>query len=281
VVAEARTHGSPAQRPVTSGEGLAERQVELRALPLPDGRTAVAALDVTAHARAARREDAFVANVSHELRTPLAATLGALRLLAHGLDKLTPEQWPALLEVALRNTERLTELVDDLLHLKELEDGAMPPTLVTLDLHEVAVAVRTELALFASDAGIALRVDGGAAMAWADVSRVHQILVNLVSNAVKFSEPGTVVRVVCGTRDGSGYVDVVDQGRGIPDDQRDTVFRRFGQVDTESDRAAGGTGLGLPLSRALAEQMGGSLDFESREGEGTTFTLSMPTPPFG
>ena len=275
-VREARERDIVSRRAAHSGEGLAERQLEVRAMPLTGGRTAVATLDVTGHARLARMEDAFVANVSHELRTPLAATLGALKLLAHGVDHLSPEQWPVLLEVALRNAERLASLVDDLLDLQQLTDGALPLTSEPVALHEVAAAVRDELQLLAGEGGVHLQIEGPSCQVTADAGRVHQVVVNLVSNAIKFSPAGANVVLRTSSDAGCAQLDVIDRGRGIPAEDHAKVFTRFGQVDAESDRERGGTGLGLPLSLALAQRMGGDLTLDSRPGQGTTFTLTLP-----
>jgi len=256
------------------------RSYELYAKPLELNRQkgALAILhDVTEIERLERVRRDFVANVSHELRTPLTAIRGYAETLLDGaIDDA--EHNRKFLEVIRSNAIRLTNIASDLLVLSELEqhrplqEPAEPvpvQPVIESAIRTVESAARLrQIRITAEPADYCVR---------ALRFRLEQALVNLVDNAVKFSPPGTEVRIACNRTDG-GMVEihVIDQGIGIPEADLPRIFERFYRVDKARSREAGGTGLGLSIVKHIAELFGGSVRVKSRLNEGSTFTLCFP-----
>jgi PAS domain S-box-containing protein len=227
-----------------------------------------------------RLKSMFLANTSHELRTPLAVIMGALDAIVNGF--CSPEEQPQLLNTAHAATQRLQFLIHDLLDFAKIEAGR-------LDLNQEAIDVLPILAevyMFTRQQAEAkkLRLDirlpaEPPPLVWADAIKVEQILLNLVGNAVKFTEQGSVTVSVETDWEAPRalQITVQDTGIGIPLEKQATLFQPFVQVDGSSTRRYGGTGLGLSLSRRLAELMGGALHFYSAgAGQGSRFTLRLP-----
>jgi signal transduction histidine kinase/HAMP domain-containing protein/CheY-like chemotaxis protein len=240
-------------------------------------------------ALSSRYKSEFLANMSHELRTPLNSMLILSRLLADEGDALTDEQ-REFAETIHRSGNDLLDLINDILDLSKIEAGRMDVAPVTVSLDEVVTPIRQGLEQVAADKGLPLHVDldAGPAELYTDVRRLQQILKNLLSNAIKFTEEGEVRVVVTGVVDpteipsGLRDTDVVafhvsDTGIGITDELREVIFEAFQQGDGSRSRRHGGTGLGLSISRELAILLGGELTLESTAGEGTTFSLYLPT----
>jgi signal transduction histidine kinase/CheY-like chemotaxis protein len=229
---------------------------------------------------ASQSKTVFLRSVSHELRTPLAAIAGLTELLA-GTDR-TPEQRAQIVERVGANVRALMRLIDDLLDLSKVEADHLVMTSEPIAALEVVNDVVQSLVPQAVAKGIDLALaaaEDAAGRIVSDGRRLRQILMNLVGNAVKFTERGRVeVRV----RRAPGpparlMVDVVDSGIGISAGSRDLLFTPFGQVDAGVARRFGGTGLGLALSRRLAERLGGELVLvDSKLGLGSTFRLTLP-----
>ncbi len=227
---------------------------------------------------ASRLKSEFLANTSHELRTPLTAILGFLRLILDGSVEDRAKQ-ADFLRIAHESAEKLLTIINDVLDLAKIEAGR-------LEVHRAPVPMPSVLAdvsrLFVHQMrGRGLRFEiedeSGQAVAWADPDRVLQILTNLLSNAIKFTPRGGWVSLRCGTsRDGCVELTVRDSGVGLAEGELDRVFASFYQVDGSSTRQHGGTGLGLTISRRLAELMGGSLSLDSEGPDaGTTATLTL------
>jgi signal transduction histidine kinase len=244
-------------------------------------RTTEAALEeaMAAEARASaasRVKSEFLAVMSHELRTPLNAILGYADLLE--LDALTADQKTRLdrLRMASRNLQRVID--DILLHARlESEPESPEPESVVLErlVHEALDLVRPEAEVKGLD--LHAVVDPNAS-AFVDPERLRRILSNLLSNAVKFTDRGRV-EVEAKAEAAGLRITVTDTGRGIPPGMIDQVFEPFRQLDQTSTRTAGGSGLGLAIARRLARQMGGEIVVQSTEGQGTTFTLTIPLTP--
>ncbi|MCA8958872.1 MAG: PAS domain-containing protein [Planctomycetes bacterium] len=226
---------------------------------------------------ASRAKSEFLANMSHEIRTPMTAILGYADLLDD--EKLEAGERAEFVRTIRRNGEYLLAVINDILDLSRIEAGKLelrPEPLVVRTLLDEVVDL---LAGRAQDRGIELRAescDTAPERVLADRFRLRQILVNLVGNAIKFTEEGSVsLRVDIDATDALRF-DVIDTGIGIEESQISRIFEAFEQVDTSTTRRYGGTGLGLKISRALTERMGGRLEVESRLGEGSSFRLLLP-----
>jgi PAS domain S-box-containing protein len=256
--------------------------VEYVATPILDeGQIAgmvVAFQDISERRRLERMKDEFISTVSHELRTPLTSLRASLGLISSGsLDK-RPEKQKQMLEVAIGNCDRLVRLVNDILDFDKVEKGGMPLTLADIpavDMLRRAADVENEAA---AKAQITFRFDAPASVIVnADQDRILQVLAELVSNAIKFSPPQTIIKL--GARpDGLDKVCIFveDQGRGIPKEKLDMIFERFQQGDASDSRALGGTGLGLAICRRIVQQHGGRIWVESEPGKGSKFLFTLP-----
>jgi len=247
--------------------------------------------DITESKEVDRLKSEFVSTVSHELRTPLTSIKGSLGMVKSGALS-DPEQINSMIGLAANNTERLINLVNDLLDMEKLQAGRME-----FDFAEVELSKLIDEALevnqpYAAEYNVEFAyADGDAdARVTGDAHRLMQVLSNLLSNAAKFSPSGGVIRVsmIAGAR--SVRVEVADDGLGIPETFRERIFERFTQADSADSRQKGGTGLGLSISQAIIEKHGGGIGFDSREGggesregagdsqegAGTTFYFELP-----
>ncbi len=221
----------------------------------------------------------FVSVVSHELRTPLTSIKGALGLIGSGKFGEVPPTMTGLLDQANRNTHRLTDLVNDLLDLQKLEEGKMSFSKKTLELSTYLSEVTESLEGLAENYHITFELapaGPGRTYIHTDPARLTQVLANIMSNAAKFSHDGSVVKIWQSASHGRVRIYVRDYGCGIPDNAKEDVFGRFTQVDVSDQRQFGGTGLGMNISREIMHAIGGSIDYESKLGEGTTFHIELP-----
>ncbi len=253
---------------------------EVLAGPLggPPSRGALAILhDVTELERLERVRKDFVANVSHELRTPLTAIRGYAETLLDGaLEDLQNNR--RFVEIILAQATRLSNIAADLLSLSELESsGATAPP------HPVSIRAALESALRTVESAARLQGVKLLCEKLEDVRvigqelRLEQIFVNLLDNAVKFNRPNGEVQIEMRARNGRVNILIGDTGIGIPSEDLPRVFERFYRVDKARSRAMGGTGLGLSIVKHAVEQMGGTIKVESRLGEGSEFTIELPT----
>lgn len=235
--------------------------------------------DITERKRMERMKAEFVSTVSHELRTPLTSISGALALLAGGTLGELPAQAKAMLDIAHKNSQRLTQLVNNLLDLEKLADGRMQFDLQVQPLMPLVEQSLESMLILAEQREIDCRLVERAddVLVEVDGVRLQQILVNLLSNAIKFSPRNSVVELAVRKRQGAVRVEVIDQGPGIPQAFRPRIFQRFSQADASDSRQAEGSGLGLAISREIADGMGGILGFSSEEGKGACFHLELPT----
>jgi signal transduction histidine kinase/FixJ family two-component response regulator len=228
---------------------------------------------------ATRTKSAFLANMSHEIRTPMTAILGFADLLLDRLEK------PANLDSAeaiKRNGEYLLEILNDILDLSKIEAGKLQIEQQLYPLREILQDVTSLMKVRADAKGLPLVLETLGPlpqMIETDPTRLRQILINLVGNAVKFTDAGQVKLVARLLQNESGSaslrLEVADSGIGMTDDQVARLFQPFSQADASMTRRFGGTGLGLTISRRLAEMLGGAIDVESRPGEGSTFRLTL------
>ena len=257
-----------------------EIPVEVTATPLTDDGATLGAVvvfrDVTQRREVDRLKSEFVSMVSHELRTPLTAIRGSLGLLAGGaLGPLTP---PAarMIDIALVSSERLTRLINEILDLERMEAGALPMQLANLPAADLLKAAVEQASVLATEAGVRLQVTRAEGEVRADADRVVQTLLNLLGNAIKFSEPGQEVTVQSVRRGSVVEFEISDSGRGIPEDKLDAVFARFQQVDSSDAREKGGSGLGLAISRSIVERLGGQIWARNNSAGGAAFCFTLP-----
>jgi signal transduction histidine kinase len=235
-------------------------------------------MDMTAQRQLAAAQSDFISTVSHELRTPFTSIRGSLALLVGGVAGPLPERVRPLVEIALRNSERLLILINDLLDIQRLESGNMELSLQELELTPLVEQALEDNNAFASQLGVTFRLFRGEAglRVRVDPNRLLQLMANLLSNAAKFSPLEGTVEIGVERHSGWARVSVRDQGRGIPPEFRSRIFSRFAQADSSSTREKGGTGLGLSICKALIERMGGFISFTTLIGEGTTFFFDLP-----
>ena len=228
--------------------------------------------------RVVRLKQDFLATISHELRTPITSMLGALGLLRGTRLAENPQRVGELLEIAERNGSRLLVLVNDLLDLQRLEEGAMRFQMAPLRLGPVLEETARGLEGFAELYRVSLRVEAGApgASLVTDRDRLAQVLYNLLSNAIKFSPPGREVLLAGRVDDGHVEIAVRDHGPGIPEEFRSRLFEKFAQAEDPQTRRQGGSGLGLSISKKLIEGLGGTIAVASAPGAGTTVTVRLP-----
>lgn len=226
-----------------------------------------------------RLKEQLVSTVSHELRTPLTSIAGSLSLLNAGAAGEVPEAARGLVAIAARNADRLRSLVDDLLDLDRIDSGRLGLNPEHVDLCEVLSEVVEANQPFALNLGVSLAAElpGAPLLITTDPGRLGQIVTNLISNAAKFSPPGSAVSLSLDQHEGRARIRVADQGPGIPAEFRARLFQRFTQSETTRGRSGlPGTGLGLAIARGLAEQLGGSLRLDESAAIGATFEVQLP-----
>lgn len=232
--------------------------------------------DITEERRIEHMKSEFVSVVSHELRTPLTAVRGPLQMLSRGGGGLGDAERQRLLEIALRNVERMVRLVDDIFDYNRLETGRLtlhPEPTAAADL--LAMAKET-CAAKAAEAEVGLEFACDAVRLVVDPQRIVQVLTNLLDNAIAFSPAGGKIRVKVTGKPGRAHFCVSDEGPGVPEAFRPVIFERFRQADPSVTRRKGGTGLGLAISRGIIEQHGGRIWLDDSAGAGATFCFELP-----
>jgi signal transduction histidine kinase len=219
----------------------------------------------------------FFANMSHELRTPLNAVIGYAELLQDGLYGELPVKAREVLERVQANGRHLLSLINDVLDISKIEAGQLSLKLDHYSMRALVDSVVASCGSLAQTKGIAMEADCATDLpiGRGDQQRLTQVLMNIVSNAIKFTEQGSV-RIAVGARDGAFDVRVTDTGTGIAEEDRARIFEAFQQVDNSSTRTKGGTGLGLSISKRFIEMHGGAISVESKLGEGSTFHFTIP-----
>jgi two-component system phosphate regulon sensor histidine kinase PhoR len=233
--------------------------------------------DVTERRRVEEMRRDFVANVSHELRTPLTAIKGASETLLQGA-LASPEDARRFTEMIDRQARRLGRLVEDLLDLASIESGEAAPHLEEIALGPLAETLLEEVADRARDKGLTLgnELPENLPGLTADRQLLEQALLNLLDNAIKYTESGGKVTLGAQAGEGELAILVSDTGMGIALPDQSRLFERFYRVDKDRSRELGGTGLGLSIVKHIAQAHGGRVEVESRLGAGSTFRLVLP-----
>jgi PAS domain S-box-containing protein len=232
--------------------------------------------DITDRLEADRVKDEFTSVVSHELRTPLTSIRASLGLLESGVLGTIPAEGRRMLEIAVRNTDRLVRLIGDILDVERIDSGAVQLRPTSCDAADLVGCAIDAVLATAVEAGVRIDSDVQPAAFAGDGDRLIQTLTNLIANAVKFSPRGSAVRVTSERRGAEMRFEVSDRGRGIPIHKLETIFERFTQVDSADARDRRGTGLGLAICRSIVERHGGRIWARSVPGEGSTFTFVIP-----
>jgi signal transduction histidine kinase len=226
---------------------------------------------------ASQHKSQFVANMSHELRTPLAAILGYAELMQEGFyEPLGQKSLDALTRIRA-NGKHLLGLINTVLDIAKIESGQFSLNLAEYALSNMVETVRAATESLAETKKLALmaHVPKSLPVGFGDEQRLTQVLLNLVGNAIKFTDTGEV-RITAKAENGHFAVSVADTGPGIPADQLTRVFEQFHQVDSSNTKAKGGTGLGLAISKQIVEMHGGRIWVESLLGKGSTFHMELP-----
>ena len=232
--------------------------------------------DITERKAIEQMKSEFVSIASHEMRTPMTSIHGVLKLIAAGHIGNFSQRGKEMVDIALRNTDRLIRLIDDVLDLERMEFGR--ETIVRQHCNNanlIQQAVST-MSTIAQQDRITIETEVTAIDLWVDPDRILQTLTNLISNAIKFSSPGGKILITSEPQGDRVLFTVRDWGRGIPDNKQKTIFERFQQVDASDSRKKGGTGLGLAICRHIIEKHGGTIKVESKLGQGSTFKFTLP-----
>jgi signal transduction histidine kinase len=219
--------------------------------------------------------------VSHELRTPLTSIIGYVDLLRAGHGGDLDEKQDEMLDVVDRNAHRLLALIDDIVTLDRLESGRLPLEPAPLLVEHLVDRVVESVAPLAAARGQRLIPDVRAASGEivGDRVQLERVLLNLASNAVKFTPRGGSIRLVADGDDGCATLTVIDTGMGIPEDEQPRIFTRFFRSSSARAQAVPGTGLGLVITRSIVEAHNGTIELVSAEGEGTVVTVTLPRDP--
>ncbi|MEN1989842.1 MULTISPECIES: ATP-binding protein [Paenibacillus] len=236
-------------------------------------------------ALASQYKSEFLANMSHELRTPLNSVINFAQMISENTDTMDKEEIVRFAEMIDQSGQELLALINDILDLSKVEAGRLDIVLEQIGVKQLAEDAMSHFLLVAEKKGIQLLMEqepGVPETLWSDPQRIQQILRNLVSNAVKFTHQGTVKLTISSEACSEGFsgrwivFSIKDTGIGIPKERHQSIFEAFQQADGSISRKFGGTGLGLSISRDLAGLLGGFIQLESAEGEGSTFRLYLP-----
>ena len=236
--------------------------------------------DVTRQREIDRMKTEFVSTVSHELRTPLTSIKGSLHLLLSDPSLQLDATQRQLVDISVKNTDRLIRLITNILDISKIEAGHIQLELGMHSVEEFVSVAVDGIAAFAESRNILIEshVETGLPEVRVDGDRMVQVVTNLLSNAIKFSPSGSTVQLSTGRAGGQLELRVTDHGRGIAPEDMGKLFKKFQQLDGSNVRSVGGTGLGLAICRGIVEEHGGSIGVDSRVGHGTTFTVTMPLP---
>jgi heavy metal sensor kinase len=271
---------SPVDRIAASAERISSQNLSER-LPVAQTGDELERLSVALNRMIERLDEAFqhsrrfVADASHELRTPLTVLRGELESLVQE-PKSTPE-WHERLGSALEEVERLTNIVEGLFAISRLDAGEAAAEWVKFELGELAAGTADQMALLAEDKDIQVTCTAAKGV-WVegDRSRMKQVIVNLLDNAIKYTPRDGAVNLTVGTQDSKALLEVADNGTGIPPEALPRVFERFYRVDKARSREQGGAGLGLSIVKSICTAHHGRVEARSTPGQGSRFRVELP-----
>jgi PAS domain S-box-containing protein len=268
--------GDKVPRPTTVPVRLGERDLWLSFVAVQSAAGVIYAFrDLSEEVRLEEEKSDLVATISHELRTPMATVYGAATTLLHRDDELDREQRHKLLEMLASEAKRLADITEEVLLTSQLDHGEVRVDQRPIEVGEVVQTTITTMESQLRAVTLDVEIPRELPAAAGDADRLRQVLVNLLDNAVKYSDADQVsVRVQ--VADGKVFVAVGDEGRGIAMADRERIFEKFYRADPQLRHAPSGTGLGLYIARELTQRMGGSLDVTSEQGQGSTFTVALP-----
>jgi PAS domain S-box-containing protein len=237
------------------------------------------AIDITSHKIIEKAKNEFISVVSHELRTPLTSIHGSITLLAEEIPGKQEPEALTLLKIALKNTDRLIRLINDILDIEKMKSGKMQYTYSLMSAKSIvneAIAINIPFAhkfkaRLESESHISSNLQINV-----DHDKLLQAITNLISNAVKFSPDESEVRIVTTQNINNVCIEIRDYGSGIPEAFKNNIFQRFSQADSSTARKQQGSGLGLNICKTIIEEMGGSIYFKSDIGVGTSFFIELP-----
>jgi two-component system sensor histidine kinase VicK len=261
---------------------VGDQTLELYLAPFSDkesGGVLVVLHDITEQHRNEERRKEFVANVSHELRTPLTNVRSYAETIRDSGEDIPRDMENNFLDIIINETDRMTHIVQDLLTLSRLDAGNTELNLTRFSFREAIESVCRANALEAKRRGheLACRLpENGLPLISGDRARLEQVMMNVIGNAIKYTPDGGHINVTAGAEDDSVWMEVADDGIGIPEKDRDRIFDRFYRVDKARSRESGGTGLGLSIAKEIVERHHGSIGLGAHEGKGTTIRLVLP-----
>lgn len=258
-----------------------DRALELYLAPFSDqarGGVLIVLHDVTEQHRNEERRKEFVANVSHELRTPLTNVRSYAETLRDANGELPLEMSDSFLDIIITETDRMTHIVQDLLTLSRLDAGNAELVLSRFPFGEAIESVTRANALNAQQRRHELTYlpPETLPLIVGDRSRLEQVMMNIIGNAIKYTPDGGHIRITAGSSEDTVWMDVWDDGIGIPEKDREHIFDRFYRVDKARSRESGGTGLGLSIAREIVQRHNGTITLAPHEGPGTTVRLTLP-----
>jgi len=258
--------------------GIEERQIEMRAFPLPSHDLAAVALfiDVTHVERLEELRREFIADFSHEVRTPLAALKSAVETFELDRSALTDDQEKQLRRIMSRQLARLERLAQDLSELSHIEAGDLSLERTDIDLRRLLEDLAEDFRDRASMKRLRFIITGDGAHVHGDAMRLQQAFANLLDNAIKYGGEDASIDVDVSHTSDRGIVRITDHGEGIPPEERDRIFRRFYRIDKSRSQEIAGTGLGLAITKHLILQHRGNIEVEGEMGEGATFVVTLP-----
>lgn len=254
------------------------KPLEVRSGPMPDGGFVTTYMDITERKNIERLKSEFISTISHELRTPLTSIYGSLSMLDTGVAGELSSDVGELIKLSLGSTERLMRLINEVLDMEKIESKMMTYHKVDQPLAPIIRQAVATTRHYANQFDVELVWEQMPedSIVNVDTDRIIQVVVNLLSNAAKFSKKGGVVVIELSLTSDKVKTSISDQGSGIPFEFRSRIFSRFSQADGSDHRKRTGTGLGLNICKSIVEEHGGTIDYHSEVGIGTTFFFYLP-----